>query len=97
MHLPFQALVFYGTETGTSRRYAEHLFDFLNSKFDVKINDISECSVDLLKKNRGTHMVFFIASTFGNGDAPTTAKAFAAELKKTVATSNSRLDFDKMK
>ena len=90
-------MVFYGTETGTSRRYAEHLFDFLNSKYDVKINDISGCSVNLLKNSRNTHMVFMIASTFGNGDAPTTAKEFAAELKKQVAASNGKKDFDKLK
>ena len=89
--------MFYGTETGTSRRYAEHLFNFLNKKYDAKICDISECSVNLLRSSKKNHIVFLIASTFGNGDAPTTAKEFAADLKKTVAAGNNNRDLENLK
>ena len=73
------------------------MFKFLNTKYDAKISDISACSVELLKKSRDSHMVFMIASTFGNGDAPTTAKDFAAELKKTVAGSAGRRELENLK
>ena len=89
--------MFYGTETGTSRRYAEDLGNVLKTKYDVKVSSISDCSINLLMKIKSTHLVFLIASTFGNGDPPTEAKEFAASLKKQMALGSNRQDLESLK
>ena len=92
-----QVSVYYGTETGTSRRYAEDLGNVLKAKYDVKVSSISDCSVNLLMKIKSTHLVFLIASTFGNGDPPTEAKEFASYLKKHLALGSNRQDLENLK
>ena len=44
-------MVYYGTETGTSKRYAETLVEILSYQYHAHVKNISECNLDVLKKS----------------------------------------------
>lgn len=77
--------IFYGTETGTSKRYASELQTRLAENFDVSLDNIANCSLGSLATSAASGSVaIFVSSTFGNGDAPTAAKDFKQVLRGAV-------------
>ncbi len=77
-----RASVYYGTETGSSRQKANVVHGLLSLSHHAVVKNISECSLEVLTagaKNEND-IVVFVASTFGNGDAPTDAKKLKLEL-----------------
>ena len=47
-----KAVVYYGTETGTSKRHAESLYELLSYKYFVQIRNISKCTLETLDQSK---------------------------------------------
>jgi sulfite reductase alpha subunit-like flavoprotein len=77
----YQINIFFGTETGTSRRYAEGILGRVKGRYNASLFDIAACNMEDLKGYGSDTMALFVSSTFGNGDPPTSAKVFAQNLK----------------
>ena len=65
--------LFYGTETGNAEMLCEDIEQELGSGFDCDIQSLGD--VDPAALDPGT-FYFFVTSTYGNGDLPTTALPF---------------------
>jgi len=66
--------IFYGTETGTSKRFAQLAQNLLRTTFNSSIKPINSSNIiDIVNESRA---VLFITSTFGNGEPPTMAIDF---------------------
>eukprot|EP00092_Neocalanus_flemingeri_P020673 GFUD01022403.1.p1 GENE.GFUD01022403.1~~GFUD01022403.1.p1 ORF type:complete len:1266 (+),score=266.98 GFUD01022403.1:84-3881(+) len=74
-----KVLVLYGTETGSSKRFAKHAVDVFSIGFRCSFLPLN--SLDLYKEIMSSDLCLFISSTFGNGEAPKMAESFSQELK----------------
>lgn len=68
-----KATIIFATETGRSEMFAEKLRKRLSSSFSVQTIRMDEYELNHLPLER---LVFVVASTFGNGDAPDNGKLF---------------------
>ena len=66
--------IFYGTETGTSKRFAQLAQNLLRTTFNSSIVPINNNNI--INIVNGSRAVLFITSTFGNGEPPTMAIDF---------------------
>ncbi|WP_167477896.1 flavodoxin domain-containing protein [Nocardia arthritidis] len=71
-----RVVILFGTELGTSEKVAEAIADELTTH-DVSVYDMTDYAVDDLDI-RDFHII--VCSTYGDGDLPTGAEPFFAEL-----------------
>ena len=66
----YQCVIFWGSQSGTSERFAETLGRECLSHFGINalIADISDYDADSISKIQTTHFAIFILSTYGEGD-----------------------------
>ncbi|EDV29685.1 uncharacterized protein TRIADDRAFT_19964 [Trichoplax adhaerens] len=72
-----RATILYATETGTSERYAKMLKKLLDIKFDAKVVCMADYDFSNLDYEK---LVFIVASTFGNAEAPHNGEEFGRRL-----------------
>ncbi|MEP9390942.1 flavodoxin family protein [Gordonia sp. VNK1] len=70
-------VILYGTETGNCELVAHAIADVLAADHDPSIYDMSEFAVEDLDPE---NFLVVICSTYGEGELPTGAEPFAAEL-----------------
>lgn len=72
-------LIVYGTETGNAEMLAEDLGAHLESDHAVTVRNLSDTAPgDLV----GPDLVVLVASSYGEGDPPASAKPFIAKLER---------------
>lgn len=81
-----KATILFATETGRSEMFAEKLRKKLSSSFSVQVMCMDNYEFNHLPLER---LVFIVASTFGNGDAPDNGKTFWKSLCKNEKHANS--------
>ncbi|XPT02208.1 NADPH--hemoprotein reductase [Ascochyta lentis] len=66
----YQCVIFWGSQSGTSERFAETLGRECLSHFGINalVADISDYDADSISKIESTHFAVFILSTYGEGD-----------------------------
>lgn len=66
----YQCVIFWGSQSGTSERFAETLGRECLSHFGINavVADISDYDAESISKIQSTHFVIFILSTYGEGD-----------------------------
>lgn len=69
--------ILYGTETGNAENVAQELAQTLAGEHAVQIRDLDDCEVDALDDE----LVLIVLSTYGEGDYPRSAKAFAEQIE----------------
>lgn len=70
--------ILYGTESGNAELVADDLARMLASRADVQVHDMAEVDAAELDHDR-FHLV--VCSTYGDGEVPTTARPFHAQLR----------------
>lgn len=73
-----KATILYATETGRSEMFAEKLRKRLSSSFSVQVISMDDYELNHLPLER---LLFVVASTFGNGDAPDNGKVLWKSLR----------------
>ena len=74
---PMSTVILYGTETGTGELVSDSIADVLAAEHDPSIYDMTDFAVDDLDAN---DFVIVVCSTYGEGELPTGAPAFADDL-----------------
>ena len=70
-----KADIWYATETGSSKRYAENIAKILSSSHDMKVSNMKDIQLSNLQNSIANDaLVIFVVSTFGNGDPPSDAR-----------------------
>ncbi|MEZ0163656.1 cytochrome P450 [Kineococcus sp. LSe6-4] len=69
--------IVYATESGNGELVADELADHLSGRHPVRVVDLAEAGPDVLDPER---LVVLVCSTYGDGELPTTARAFHADL-----------------
>ncbi|KAH6612532.1 cytochrome P450 reductase 2 [Boeremia exigua] len=66
----YHCVIFWGSQSGTSERFAETLGRECLSHFGINalVADISDYDADTISKIQATHFAIFIISTYGEGD-----------------------------
>lgn len=66
----YQCVIFWGSQSGTSERFAEVLGQECLSHFGINalVADLSDYDADSIARIQKTHFAIFILSTFGEGD-----------------------------
>lgn len=66
----YQCVIFWGSQSGTSERFAETLGHESHAHFGVSalVADLSDYDASSISKIQDTHFVIFILSTYGEGD-----------------------------
>ena len=78
-----KADIWYATETGSSKRYAENVAKILSSSHDLKVSNMKDIQMPNLQNAIANGaLVIFVVSTFGNGDPPSDARKFTFNLEK---------------
>lgn len=72
--------IVYGTETGTSKSFAEEASKLFGGCFDVTLLPMN--SKEIYKCIEDSWITLFITSTFGNGEAPLMGRSFEKVLRK---------------
>jgi len=70
--------IFYGTETGTSKKFSQQAMQLFSTTFDCRLLPLS--STETFPAIQESSLSLFITSTFGNGEAPTMAAQFDRKL-----------------
>jgi sulfite reductase alpha subunit-like flavoprotein len=68
----------YGSQTGKSEKFAEKTFNLFKKVFNTKISTINNYDFDVLN---GEDLVLFVASSTGNGEAPTNAQTIEQSIE----------------
>eukprot|EP00794_Sanderia_malayensis_P014272 gene14272-15759_t len=74
-----KATIIYATETGKSEKFAKMLQQLFSQAFDVKVFCMDEYDFSRLSHET---LLFVVASTFGNGEAPMNGEKFGDDLHK---------------
>lgn len=91
MTTPFHILVAYGTETGNAETCAGDLAKAVKAAgFAARVVDLEQYSASQLVDES---VLFLITSTYGDGDAPTNAERFLADLEADAAPALPNLRF----
>ncbi|XP_033126767.1 nitric oxide synthase, brain-like [Anneissia japonica] len=69
--------ILFGTETGTSEKFALKLAEFCRNLFYVEVTSMEHYDARRIHRE---HILLIITSTFGNGNPPENAKNFARQL-----------------
>ena len=82
-----KANIWYATETGSSKRYAENVAKILSSSHDLTVSNMKDIQMPNLQNSIANDaLVIFVVSTFGNGDPPSDARKFTFNLEKIPKT-----------
>ncbi|XP_012275116.1 nitric oxide synthase, salivary gland isoform X2 [Orussus abietinus] len=81
-----KATVLFGTETGTSKMYAEKLSELLGHAFHSQVLCMADYDVTNIEHET---LLLVVTSTFGNGDPPENGEAFAENLYAMMVSENS--------
>lgn len=89
----YQCVIFWGSQSGTSERFAETLGRECLSHFGINalVADISDYDAETISKIQPTHFTMFILSTYGEGD-PSDNTAGLWDWIKQVKDRGSRLN-----
>eukprot|EP00794_Sanderia_malayensis_P014342 gene14341-15838_t len=74
-----KATILYATETGKSESYAKNLGELFSHAFDPKVICMSDYNFHEMEYEQ---LILVVASTFGNGEAPTNGESFGEMLYK---------------
>ena len=84
-----KADIWYATETGSSKRYAENIAKILSSTHDLKVSNMKDIQMSNLQNSIANDaLVIFVVSTFGNGDPPADARKFTFNLEQMTKSAN---------
>ncbi|KAF2255267.1 cytochrome P450 reductase 2 [Trematosphaeria pertusa] len=89
----YQAVIFWGSQSGTSERFAEILARECLIHFGIRAlaADLSDYDAESIAAIRGTHFAIFILSTYGEGDPSDNAAGLWDWIKR-VKEENTKLD-----
>ncbi len=74
-----QILILYGTETGNAEMLAEDLGTHLEIWHDVEVTNLTDMHP---RDITGRDLVIIVASSYGEGDPPSSAKPFMAKIDR---------------
>jgi NADPH-ferrihemoprotein reductase len=89
----YQCVIFWGSQSGTSERFAETLGRECLSHFGINalVADMSDYDADSISKIQSTHFAIFMLSTYGEGD-PSDNTAGLWDWIKQVKDKHTRLE-----